>query len=364
MTQPLVEISRSKDYNSKISSLSVVNVQQKPLSLSGFSCMNIWLKICSYTMCICYIFAIFVLITVGMGFAYYITYENWYDHIVQSVWVISTYIIFYFMHSNTKQTKFTSFTSHNDHNQIEYYIVSLSFMFIIILIRFGPIFVQNICPSSSKPDNILSTIPGFMVNMITMYPLDFILLYLSLVIVRKYEQLEHKIKTNINIHMDDILNTYEQITNDVILFNKNWEFVVSISCFYHLLLVGVYGGVWITNRQSGSGSLFVHCKGNEWAQLFIVNIRACTRIFGLLYGILKLNHKPQQLAEIINKYCHWKNELQQLNMQRLVLNLIEFPDRFRVIGVKVQWKHFVAVMITVIGTALGALASTKLASVV
>ena len=29
------------------------------------------------------------------------------------------------------------------------------------------------------------------------------------------------------------------------------------------------------------------------------------RIFGLIYGIIRINVKPKQLAQILDKYCNW-----------------------------------------------------------
>ena len=140
---------------------------------------------------------------------------------------------------------------------------------------------------------------------------------------------------------------------------KKWEFVVSVSCGYHLSFAALSMGVWLTNHSS---DIWIYCNNDEWTQLFMVIIRTCVRIFALLYGILRMNRKPRKLAKVIGKYCNWTDQSQQSQIDRMLFNLIEFPDGFRVLNVRIERKHLLAIVITAATTSIGSLAKSKFSS--
>ena len=86
------------------------------------------------------------------------------------------------------------------------------------------------------------------------------------------------------------------------------------------------------------------------------------RIFGLLYGIVRMNRKPRRLAKAISRYCDWNDESQQNQIQRMIYQLNEFPDGFCIIGVRIEVRHFIGLLIAAMTASLGSLAKSKIAT--
>ena len=65
-----------------------------------FRLLIYWLKLCSYTTCICYKLFILLWITVALGAEYYVILKGssdfaaWYTHVIQISWCLSSLITF------------------------------------------------------------------------------------------------------------------------------------------------------------------------------------------------------------------------------------------------------------------------------
>ena len=103
----------------------------------------------------------------------------------------------------------------------------------------------------------------------------------------------------------------------------------------------------------------IYCNGSSYIQLCILIFRSCVRIFGLLWGILQINSRPKKLGKILNYYCDWKEDKQQMRIMRLKTILEEYSG-FKVCGVAIREKHFIALMVTALTSCIMALIKTKL----
>ena len=103
-----------------------------------------------------------------------------------------------------------------------------------------------------------------------------------------------------------IMLDFNKIQDYVQRFKSKFELIASISCFYHISYATVSIGVWMTETPSKS---YIYCKKNdEWSELFILIIRGCVRILGLVHDILRMNRKPKELAQVVNKYCDLRDK--------------------------------------------------------
>ena len=328
---------------------------------SSLNLFTIWLKICSYITFNWYIMFILALMTTFMVLEYALVFQTWYQHIIQPTWEISSYITFYMLHRNLDKSQ-TQFILENlsISTKVQFYVFAIGSILAVTLIRFLPIsfslMMEFICQSPDALD-IIATIGAFIVNLITMYTLNLMISFLSLEIVEKYDKLAMRIKTEANITINEIKKEFDKIEKNIITLKKDWELVVTVSFVYHLIGVVTYGTVWIVNI---SNDLWLHCDNNdEWTSMMLHILRGCVRIFGLLYGILRLNHKPRKLAKVINRYCSWEDQTQQFQIQRLKECLTEFQDKFKVMGIGIEWKHFVGIILSAIATGFGALARER-----
>ena len=313
----------------------------------------VWLKICSYTAPKCYKLFLLLLMTSALVVEYLsIGVQNWYVHIVQISWIISSYIIFYTLHRNIKTLNY--FT--NDINRNEFHTCTLCYLLLIIMMRFVPSSMESVCEKITSLD-IIANIGAFIVNSMTMYSLDFVILYFSLKIVKKHDTLIKRIENEKNLHIEEIKIDFDAIQENVTSFKQKWQFVVSLSCMYHLICASVYGFVWITNI---SNEFWAYCSNNdEYTSVILVLIRFCVRTFALLYGILRINHKPKKLAKVINDCCNWKDQEQQFQIQRIVKSLTEFHDKFKVIVIGIEWKHFAGLIISTVAVIVGTIVRAK-----
>ena len=323
-----------------------------------FRLLIYWLKLCSYTTCICYKLFILLWITAALGAEYYVILKGssdfaaWYTHVIQISWCLSSFITFYVLQRNIVKTQ--DFT--NKLNKTEYHICVVGPVLIIIILRFVPFSMESVCDHHSYLDYI-ANIAGFTANFITMYSLNFVVLYLSLKIVTKYDKLMTRIQNVQDIDIREIKNEFDIIKKDVVSFKNKYEFVVSISCLYHIICASTYAFVWITEI---SNEFWAYCSNNdEYTAVLLVLTRFCVRMFALIYGILRINHKPKQLAKLINDHCDWEDQKQQFQIQRLTKSLTEFHDKFKILCIGIEWKHFAGIMISAIASSIGTVARKK-----
>ena len=309
---------------------------------------QIWFQISSYTTSATYYkLFIFLLMTVAIAFEWFVVeFDDWFDNIIQGAWWITSYIIFYKLQCNLKNVSFLD----NNFNKNEYYL-SLGFPILILSgLRFIVRSIGYFCTTQSVTD-VIASIGAFAVNLITMYSLNFVILYLSLQIVYKYDELIAKIENTKNIHINEVMEAFDDISKDIASCKDKWEFIVSVSAVYHIFAALLLGFVWITDI---SNDVWVYCNNDDdFKSASMMLTRFCVRMFALIYGILRMNHKPQKLAKAVNKYCNWKDEKQQFQIQRLINDLIHFDERFKVIGIGIQWKHFTGMILSAIALSAG-----------
>ena len=239
---------------------------------------------------------------------------------------------------------------------IEFYIFSITFILSIFIIRFYT-FTPWVCGSSTEISHIAGSITAFHINCQSMYSLDLIILYLSIEYVHRYNKL-NKIISICN-DIDKIKNEFDNIQKEINIFKSKWQFVATISCLYHVIFVTLRLTVWLSDT---SKDLWMYCGSDSFTQLFVVIVRSSLRIFGLIYGIIRINHKPKQLSKQLNKYGVWNNnQLQQIKIQRFILSLIHFPNGFKVCWIAVHWKHFVGIIASAITATFASLVRIKFA---
>ena len=254
------------------------------------------------------------------------------------------------MHKNLGQS--FEFNGFNETEILQFATVSSTHIVVLAMIRFVPISIPSVCTDEDILNYIVSC-TGFIVNSAVMYTLNIVLLYLSLRIIKTYDNLITKIQNDNGLNITDIKREFDKIMKNVRLLKQKWEFAVSVSLLYTLFYMTLSGSIWMFNI---SDELHEHCDNSDvWTSFILVLTRDCARIFGLSYGILRLNHKPKKLAKTMNEYCDWDDLNQQFKIQRIIKMLTEFQDKFKILGVGIGWHHFYGVVISAITASIVAL---------
>ena len=191
-------------------------------------------------------------------------------------------------------------------------------------------------------------------NICSMYALDVIVIYLSLLYLKNIRIFIDKIETRTINKINDCEDQFDQLTLIMNNMRSKLGFIVSLSFIMHLSSTVYLALLYLLDQR-----VFweISWCGNNMVSFALQFTHHAMRLGAVVYGPMLINTKSHTIPQIIIKHLHSNDNSDVI---RFYLNVKENPLTFRICFIHIYWGRFAAFAVGCVTTLIAAFVRSEM----